>query len=199
MAHDLDDIIWENYYQVNKSKQLLFVILAYFLLCGCLWFAAFFIEYQNTKDNLMINFIDKNWGFTIHLYVAQIRTSFLRIGLSIVKFILQLVGWFVIDVLLTFTKFSYYSSSSNFHFIFISLYELIYIFPMTYYGYTNAVFEMKGKLDEEDIDPQMYFSKVNMEWLFIALIIFFSATSKFLIFWLKGIYHKFKQRHNSLI
>ena len=65
MAHDINDIIWENYYQINRKKQLLFVLLAYLLLCGCFWFAAFFIEYYNNKNNLRINFIDHNEGVTL--------------------------------------------------------------------------------------------------------------------------------------
>jgi len=53
-----------------------------------------------------------------------------------------------LEIVATFSNFSYFSSQSNFSFIVVSLYELIYNLVMTHYGFTKAFQDMKDALIE---------------------------------------------------
>lgn len=147
MAQDLHDIIWENYYQLHKKTRYVFIGSFYVLLCAFFWVGSGFCEYIITKNFLTINFIDPTQGFSLDLFDIEFKSSGTILGFSLLKFFCQMVGFYVLESLLDQARFSYYSSCSNFTFIFTSIYELFYMFPATHYGYTKAVFNMREQFD----------------------------------------------------
>lgn len=91
------------------------------------------------------------------------------------------------------------SSTNNYNFVVKTLFELIYRFPASHYGYTVAIKHMKNQLNSEGEKMREIFYLTHIEWILIIISIIFGSFVKyffdFLVFFAKKLWKKIKKKN----
>ena len=195
LAHDINDLVWENFGNKKKISNIFFKSLVIFIFCLIFWILAFILQYYATKNVLYAKFIDNSKGIIININGKPIILTGLYIGLKLVHFAFRIFGIFFIESFLENYKYSYESTFTNIVFIFITLFELIYLFPISHYGYQQAVMNLKSDiLKKSQIEQDNFFEFINTEWIIISFSLCLGTITKYIIFFFKSLLEKYFSR-----
>lgn len=126
-------------------------------------------------------FVEKNENF-VNLKIFKFRFIWQKLVIEMASLAINIISTLLIKKVLEIAKFQFHSSQMNFKIFFLSLYEFLYSYPFSFFGFHKGVLEVRRELRLRVENIRVFFEYINSNWNSKALMLLIATFFKYIVF-----------------